>query len=180
MVMTAMHVTSQVVVRCVGVMLFLGAADYGYQFYEYEKSLRMTRHEVREEMRETEGDPLIAAQRRRQRRELLSGIIFGEMPQATGVVTNPTEIAVALRYDETMAAPKVIAKGRGLLAQRIIQLAHLYNVPIEQNRPLARSLFRSVLVGEQIPEALYQAVAEILAIIYRKREEVRRRRRRVA
>ncbi len=178
MVMTTVHIAGQMVIKCLVVMVIIGAADYGYQFYEHEKRLRMSRHELREELRELEGDPLIQAQRRRQRRELLSGIIFSEMPEATAVVTNPTEVAVALRYDETMVAPRVIAKGRGELARRIVELARFYRVPVEQNPLLARSLFSSVPVGEYIPEALYQAVAEILAIIYRKREQARQRRRR--
>jgi len=175
MVIIGVHIATQIAIKCSLVMVVIGAADYGYQYYEHEKSLRMTRHELREELREAEGEPLMASRRRQQRREMLQGMISAEMPEATAVVTNPTHIAVALRYEEGMTAPKVVAKGRGLLAERVVQLAHTYNIPIEHNPPLAQSLYRMVPVGELIPEALYEAVAEILAIIYRKREEQRRR-----
>jgi len=175
-VMTGIHIATQIAIRCSLAMVVVGAADYGYEYYEHEKTLRMSRHELRQELRETEGEPLIAARRRRRRQELLQGTISAEMPDATAVVTNPTEIAVALRYDESLTAPKVVAKGRGVLAQRVIQLARIYNISIERNPPLAQSLYRMVPVGELVPEALYQAVAEILAIIYRKRAERQRRR----
>jgi flagellar biosynthetic protein FlhB len=163
--------------RCALVMLLIGALDYAFQWWQTERRMRMTRQELREEWKEVEEDPLTALRRRRRRRELSEQRITAELRQATVVVTNPAHLAVALRYQlHLMPAPKVVAKGRDFVAQRIVSLARLYRVPIVENVALAQVLYKSVRVGEFIPRALYQAVAEILALVYRRRLEQQRKR----
>lgn len=148
--------------------LVLAVADYFYQRWEYERNLRMTRSEVREEFRETEGDPQIRLVRRRRQRELARRRMIGEVARATVVVTNPDHYAVALRYvPEETEAPVVVAKGKGYLAERIKEAARRHGVVIYEDPPLARALYRAVEVGRAIPEELYQAVAEVLAFVWR-------------
>jgi len=148
-------------------LVLLGLADYGFQRWQHERSLRMTRHEVREEFKELEGDPHARARRRRIQRQLGLQRMMHDVPRADVVVTNPTELAVALRYDaETMDAPRVVAKGAGYVAQRIRDLAIANGVPIVERKPLAQALYRTVEIGDQVPANLYKAVAEILAYVY--------------
>ena len=138
----------------------------------------MTHKEVRDENRDAEGDPQVRSQRARRRRDMLRQRVTPEAVQATVVITNPTHLAIALRYDNAVApAPRVVAKGQQAVARRIVRLAQAHNIPIVQNIPVARALYRSTAVGDEIPSALYQAVAEILAAIYRAAAERRRRRR---
>ncbi len=155
----------------VGILfLFISLLDYGYQRWEHEQSLKMTKQEVKEELKQQEGDPQVKARIRRIQRELARKRMMQEVPKADVVITNPVEIAVALKYDaERMNAPKVVAKGAGELAKRIREIARKSGVPIVENRPLARMLYKMVEVGEEIPEALYKAVAEVLAYVYRQR-----------
>ena len=154
---------------CAAVSVVIAAADYAYKFYEYESELRMTRQEFLDEMKQEEGNPQIKralrrAQRKRYRR--VSGI--HQAATATVVITNPTHLAVALRYRRGFdQAPLMVAKGVGEGAHRIIDIARLAAVPVMENRTLARALFRGVDVGEQIPRRLYRAVAEVLAMIMR-------------
>jgi flagellar biosynthetic protein FlhB len=152
------------------VLLLLGIVDYFFQRWRLEKSLKMTRQEVKDELKRMEGDPLV----RRRRRELQARLAFQragiDVPKSDVVVTNPTEYAVALRYDEqTMGAPKVTAKGRDLLALRIRQVAQQHGIPIVQRPPLARALYTTVEVGQEVPPTLYRAVAEVLAYVYQLR-----------
>jgi flagellar biosynthetic protein FlhB len=155
-----------------GSFAFLAVAllDYGLQLLRHERSLRMSREEVVREHRETEGDPLVKGRllslaRARARRRMLQAV-----PTADVVVVNPTEIAVALRYDAQLApAPVVVAMGQRKLAQRIRALAERHDVPVIENRPVARALLATGIVGRAIPPALYAAVAEILAFVYRRR-----------
>jgi len=150
--------------------LFLawGAADLFRQRRRYFRDLRMTRQEVREEYRQSEGSPEIKARIRRLRRELLRRRMMAEVPKATAVIVNPEHYAVALRYEQaSMAAPRVVAKGRNYLAQRIRQKALEHRVPVVENPPLARALYRQVEVGQEIPVELYRAVAEVLAYVFR-------------
>jgi flagellar biosynthesis protein FlhB len=157
----------QISVRVVLLLLALGILDYFYQRYSYEKSLRMTKQEVKDEMRQVEGDPRMKARLKSLMRQLASRRMMAEVPQADVVVTNPTRLAIALQYDSaTMVAPKVVAKGRGFVALKIMALAQEAGVPRVENRELARGLFRLVEVGETIPSSLYRAVAEVLAYIY--------------
>jgi len=158
-------------------LLIIGGADYGYQRWQYEKQLRMSRHEVRREMKDIEGDPLIRAKQRQRRRALLQQGISAQMPQADVVVTNPTHLAVALLYrDGQMPAPQVVAKGRGAVAARIKALARAYGIPTIEEPAVARALYETVQIGDFVPPVLYRAVAEILAGIYRAAAERRARR----
>jgi flagellar biosynthetic protein FlhB len=152
------------------VLLALALADYGYQYWQHEQDLKMTRQELHDELRQMEGDPQIRSRRREAHRRLAQARQLQQVKTADVVVTNPTEIAVALKYDaDTMAAPIVVAKGQGHLAARIRQLAREHGVPVVERKPLARALFHSVRVGDPIPLDLYEVVAEILAYVYRLR-----------
>ncbi len=154
--------------RAAALFLVLGFIDLVRSRRRYKKDLRMTKQEVRDEFKEVEGNPQIKGRIRRLQRDLLRRQMMREVPDATAVIVNPTHYAVAIRYDvETMAAPKVVAKGKNFLAQRIRQKAMEHEVPIVENPPLARALYKSAEVGQQIPVHLYRAVAEILAYIYR-------------
>jgi flagellar biosynthetic protein FlhB len=149
-------------------LLVLALLDYGFQFWQFEQDLKMTKQEVREEMRQMEGDPQIRMRRREAHRKLTDSRQEQAAKQADAIITNPTEIAIAIKYnDQTMAAPIVIAKGMGLLAARIRRVAAEHSIPIIENKPLARNLYQNVKVGEAVPVELYEAIAEILAYIYR-------------
>ncbi|MFA0734224.1 MAG: hypothetical protein OGMRLDGQ_000724 [Candidatus Fervidibacter sp.] len=153
--------------RCVVVLLLLSAIDYAIQWWRVERNLRMTRQEVKDELKQTEGDPNIKAQLRRRYRQLVMHRQIQRVKEATVVITNPTHYAVALRYDpKTLPAPQVIAKGTDWMAQRIVQEARKYGVPIVQNAPLAQALMK-VNIGAFIPPELYQATAEVLAYVFR-------------
>ncbi len=152
------------------VLLFLAILDYAFQRWDYEKNLRMTRHEVREELKQQEGDPQIRARVRSLQRELAQKRMMDDVGQADVVVTNPTHVAVALRYTpEESAAPVVVAKGQRLIAEKIKELARLAGVPMVENKPLARALFTAVRIGDEIPEDLFKAVAEVLAFVFQLR-----------
>ncbi len=153
--------------RCAIVLLLLSAVDYAIQWWRVERSLRMTRQEVKDELKQTEGDPNVKAQLRRRYRQLVLHRQIQRVKEATVVVTNPTHYAVALRYDpKTLPAPQVIAKGSDWMAQRIVQEARRHGVPIVQNAPLAQALMK-VEIGAFIPPELYQAAAEVLAYVFR-------------
>lgn len=148
-------------------MLVLGAADYLFQRREFDKSLRMTRQEVIEEMKRYENPQLKARIRSRQRQMAMSRMMAA-VPKADVVITNPTHLAIALAYEHgKMRAPQVIAKGERLVAERIKEKAREHRVPLVENKPLARALFKSVEIGQDVPLELYQAVAEVLAFVYR-------------
>jgi flagellar biosynthetic protein FlhB len=150
------------------VMVLWGGVDYAFQWFTHERSLRMTKQEVKDDMKSTEGNPEIRGRVYRLRREMRRRWMMRDVERATVVVTNPTEYAVALEYrPEQMPAPVVVAKGRNLIAQRIKEMARWKEIPIVENRPLARALYKTVPVGKAIPATLYTAVAEILAFVYR-------------
>jgi len=156
-----------VAVRICMVFVIFGAADYLYQWWDYEKNLMMTKQEVKEEYKQTEGNPEIKSKIKQKQRQLSMRRMLHEVPNADVVITNPTHYAVALKYDaEISDAPIVIAKGQDYMALRIKEKAKESNVEIVENKVLARSLYNSVEVGEKIPEELYQAVAEVLAFVY--------------
>jgi flagellar biosynthetic protein FlhB len=147
--------------------LGLAALDYGYQRWEFQRNARMTRDELRDEMRQMEGRPEVRAAIRRRQRQMAAGRMMAAVPTATVVVTNPTHLAVALTYRAgEMAAPEVVAKGAGHVAERIKAIAAEHDVPVVENKPLAQALFRTVDIGAEIPAGLFQAVAEVLAYIY--------------
>ena len=152
-----------------GLIFFvLAVADYAYQRWEHERSLRMTKQEVKEERKREEGDPLIKARVRSIHREMALRRMMSRVPEASVVITNPTEIAVAIKYElGNTEIPEVVAKGAGFIAERIREIARQYGIPIVENKVLAQILFRTVEVGEVIPPELYQAMAEVLAYVYR-------------
>lgn len=154
------------------VLLLLGLADFAYQWWEHEQGLRMTRQELKEELKDTEGRPEVKSMQRTRQRQLARRRMMAEVKTADVVVTNPVHYAVALRYDVARApAPEVVAKGRELLAARIVAEARAHGVMVVPNPPLARALYRAVEIGALIPTELYQAVAEVLAFVYRARAE---------
>lgn len=158
----------KIMLRTSWVLLALAVLDYAYQRWEFEKGLKMTRQEVKDEHKQSEGDPLVKSRIRRVQREWARRRMMEAVPGADVVITNPVEMAIAIAYkNETMAAPQVLAKGAGTVAERIRQIARSHGIPIVENKPLARALFREVDVGRQIPAALYKAVAEVLAYVYR-------------
>ncbi|MGH7058183.1 MAG: flagellar type III secretion system protein FlhB, partial [Acetobacteraceae bacterium] len=151
---------------CAGLVL-IAAIDVPWQLYHYSKKLSMTREEIRQELKESEGSPEVRGRIRRTQREIARRRMMHEVPKADVVVVNPTHFAVALRYDEgRMRAPLVVAKGTDLVAARIREIATAHAVPVFEAPPLARALYHSVEIGSEIPAALYAAVAQVLTYIY--------------
>jgi flagellar biosynthetic protein FlhB len=152
-----------------GLVLFvLGLLDYAYQKRSYIKDLKMSKRDLKDEHKESEGDPLVKSRIRSVQRDLSRRRMMQAVPEADVVLTNPTEIAVALKYDpETMDAPTVVAKGQRLIAETIKSIAEKFQVPVIEDRFLARSLFKNASVGDEIPVDLYRAVAEVLSYVYR-------------
>jgi flagellar biosynthetic protein FlhB len=149
----------------------LAILDFVYQRWQYNQNLKMSKEEVKEETKQYEGDPQVKARIRSIQRDLARRRMMKEVPKATVVITNPHELAVALRYErETMQAPQVVAKGARLVAQRIKEIAREARVPIVEDQPLARALYKEVPVGGEITSNFYRAVAEILAYVYRLRQ----------
>lgn len=149
--------------------LVLALVDFLYQKWEFGRNIRMSKYELKEEFKQTEGDPLVRNRLRDKQRQLARHRMMHQVPGATVVVTNPTHLAVALKYaPKEMEAPQVVAKGAGSVAKRIIDVAVQHQVPVVENRPLARSLYYQTEIGQQIPVQLYRAVAEILAMVYRR------------
>jgi flagellar biosynthetic protein FlhB len=151
----------------IGAMLLIVAVDVPFQLYDHNKKLMMTKEEVRKESKETDGDPMVKGRIRSMQREAARRRMMAAIPTADVVVTNPTHYSVALKYsDKGMRAPVVVAKGSHLIAQRIREIAQENHVPILEAPPLARALHKHTEIGESIPEALYTAVAEVLAYVY--------------
>lgn len=156
-------------------MLVLATADYFFQRWELEKRMMMTKQEVREENRSREGDPLIKARIRKIQREVANRRMMQKVPTADVIITNPTHIAIALKYDSKLPAPQVIAKGADLVAEKIKALAKEYSIPIVENKPLARTIFKTIKIGQIIPRELYVAVAEVLSYVYKLKRKLGRR-----
>lgn len=160
-------ITDGQLVRLIIVMLIIGLADFIFQKRQFKKDLKMTKQEVKEEYKQQEGDPQIKSRIKQKQRELAMKRMMHEVPKATVVVTNPTHFAVALKYEKGVSsAPKVVAKGTDNVALRIRQIAKENDVPIVENKPLARTLYAKVDIDHEVPVDLYQAVAEIIAYIY--------------
>lgn len=156
------------------VTIFMGvlaAADYGFQKWELNKQMRMTKQEVKEEIKSREGDPMIRARIRKLQREMSSRRMIEDVKKADVIVTNPTHIAVAIKYSANMIAPAVVAKGADYMAEKIKAAAKEANVPIIENKPLARTIFRTIKIGHAIPRELYTAVAEVLSFIYKMKKK---------
>ena len=148
-------------------LLILSAIDYGFQRWKYEQDLMMTDEELREEMKMMQGDPQIKSRRRKVQRDIAAQRLQADVPKADVIVTNPTELAIALRYDPlTMKAPIVVAKGASLVAARIRKIALEHGIPIVERKPLAQALFKQVEIGHPIPITEYAAVAEVLKYVY--------------
>ncbi|EJO17640.1 flagellar biosynthetic protein FlhB [Selenomonas sp. FOBRC6] len=153
----------------IGVIMIMAFMDYGYQKWQTTQDLKMSKQEVKDEMKQTEGDPQIKGKIRQKQRQMAMARMMKEVPKADVIITNPTHYAVALSYEQGMVAPTVIAKGQDLVAQRIKEIGREARVPIIENKPLARTLYAAVQVGDSVPQELYQAVAEVLAYVYRLR-----------
>jgi flagellar biosynthetic protein FlhB len=162
------EVGKRMFVALVGTLGLFALVDFGLQKWEYRKGLRMTKQEAKQEFKEREGDPQIKARVRAVQRDMARKRMMDAVKKADAIITNPTHIAIAIVYDkETMAAPKVVAKGADFLAERIKKIATEAGVPLVENVALARTLFKTVKVGKYIPRALYQAVADVLTYVYR-------------
>ncbi len=149
------------------VYLIVGIADYVYQKHKFKEDMKMTKQEVKDEYKNTEGDPQIKGKQRRRMQEASQRRMMQDVPKADVVITNPTHFAVAIKYDANVsAAPIVLAKGEDFLAQKIKEIARENHVQIVENKPLARMLYANVDIGAEIPPELYQAVAEVLAVVY--------------
>ncbi|WP_027408700.1 flagellar biosynthesis protein FlhB [Anoxybacteroides tepidamans] len=154
-------------------LLFLAFLDYLYQRFDFEKNIRMSKQEIKEEFKKTEGDPLIKSKIKQKQREMAMKRMMQEVPKADVVITNPTHYAIALKYDDQeMEAPIVVAKGVDYIALKIKQLAKEHNVVTVENRPLARALYSQAEIGDAIPEQFFKAVAEILAYVYRLKRKI--------
>ena len=154
-------------------LLFLSVLDFAFQKYDHTKNLRMTRQEVKEEFKEHEGDPQIKSRVKRIQREMAQKRMLKEVETADVVLTNPTHLAVALRYDmENDVAPRVVAKGERLIAEKIKEVAEKFGIPVIENKPLARALFEISEIGMLIPEKLYRAVAEVLAHVFKAKGKI--------
>lgn len=154
-------------IRIVGVLIILAFLDYLFQWRQHEKELRMTKQEIKEEYKQTEGDPLIKSKIREKQRRIAMSRMIQEVPKADVIITNPTHIAIAIRYDkDSYQAPYVLAKGVDVIAENIKKVGKEHSVPVVENKSLARALYDSVEIGDLIPENLYEAVAEVLAYVY--------------
>ena len=150
-----------------GALFVLALFEFAFQRWKHERDLMMTDQEIRDELKETEGDPQVAARRRQVQRQLAMNRVASDVPKADVVVSNPTELAIAIRYDpQTMPAPVILAKGAGLVAQRIRRLALEHGIPVVERKPLAQILYKTVDVGQIVPPDHYQAVAEVLRYVY--------------
>lgn len=169
----AASVTLNLGLKIGAALIVLAILDYFYQRYEYLKGLRMSKQDIKDEHKKLEGDPLVKSRIRDKQRRVAMRRMMQEVPKADVVITNPTHYAVALRYDaEEMDAPQVIAKGRDLIALRIRDIAREHDIVIMENRPLARALYDKVDIGGFVPADLFQAVAEVLAYVYRIKQKV--------
>ena len=164
---TAADIIFTMAFQVVGVIMVLGVADYAYQKWQTTQDLMMTKQEVKDEYKQTEGDPQIKSKIKQKQRQMAMQRMMSEVPKADVIVTNPTHLAVALKYNKSMVAPVVVAKGQDIVAERIKQIARENHVMIVENKPVARALYQAVEVGGVVPAELYQAVAEILAYVYR-------------
>ena len=149
------------------IFIFIGILDVAYQWWEYEKNLRMTKQEVKEEYKQMEGDPQIKGKIKQKQREMSQARMMQQVPTADVIIRNPTHFAIAIAYDpDKNHAPQVVAKGMDFVALKIIKIAEENNITMQEDKPLARALYDAVEVGEEIPEDFYHAVAEILAFVY--------------
>ena len=160
------------VFKVIAIIIIMAVLDYAYQRWQTTQDLKMSKQEVKDEHKQMEGDPQIKGKIRRKQREMAMMRMMQEVPKADVIITNPTHLAVALMYKQGMVAPLVIAKGQDLVADRIKQIAKEHKITIVENKPLARALYAAAEVGDMVPNELYQAVAEVLAYVYRLKNRV--------
>jgi flagellar biosynthesis protein FlhB len=156
-------------------MLAIALADYMYQRWQIEQDMMMTKQEIKEEMKSREGDPMIKARVRKIQREMAMRKMMTEVPKGDVVITNPTHIAVVLKYTAGLPAPQLIAKGADFVAEKIKEIAREKNIPIIENKPLARTIFKTLKIGQIIPKDLFVAVAEVLSYVYRLKKKKMKR-----
>jgi len=162
-----MGIAASLVLLCVSIL------DWLYQKFDYEKNLKMSKQDIKDEYKNSEGDPLIKSKIKQRQREMAMRRMMSEIPSADVVITNPTHYAIALKYDEeNMDAPRVIAKGTDFIAQKIKLIAKEHDVIMVENRPLARAMYDQVEIGDPVPEEFFKAVAEILAYVYRIKRKI--------
>lgn len=167
-----MDKTMSMVYKVCLLFVFVAGLDYAYQKYDYEKKLRMTKQEIKDEYKQTEGDPLVKGKIRERQRKMSLNRMIQQVPHADVIVRNPTHFAVALKYDiEKDLAPIVLAKGQDHIAMRIVETGEKSNVPITENKVLARSLYETVEVNDYIPPELYQVVAELMAWVFSNKDK---------
>jgi len=167
------QISFKIIVNTCWVLLIMAILDYAFQKWQFEESIKMTKQEVKDEQRQIEGDPAVRGRIRNLQRQAARRRMMAAVPKADVVITNPTHIAVALCYErDKMFAPVVVAKGMGVIAERIKEIAHENDVPIVENKPVAQLLYKIVDIDSAIPENLYRAVAEILAYVYGLKEKI--------
>ena len=171
-VTTFADLSVSLLLRIGGAYLVLAFADYGYQRWDLYKHLRMSKEEIKEEVKRAEGDPMLKQRVRGMQRQMARGRMMANVPKATVVITNPTHLAVAIEYQEGMRAPKVLAKGPYRVAERIVKIAKENHIPVIQNIPLARAIYKTIEIGQEISPDLYLAMAEVLAYVYKLRGKV--------
>jgi flagellar biosynthetic protein FlhB len=155
-------------IRISAVLVILAIADFVVKFFQNEKDLKMTKQEIKDEYKQTEGDPFIKSKIKERQRKMAMSRMMQEVPKADVIITNPTHYAIAINYDKaSFSAPRVLAKGQNLIAMNIKKIGEENKIPIVENKPLARALYAQVEIGEQIPEDLFHAVAEVLAYVYK-------------
>ncbi|MCL2767338.1 MAG: flagellar biosynthesis protein FlhB [Synergistaceae bacterium] len=155
-------------VRLAFFLLIVAVLDYAYQKWDFEKKLRMSKHDIKEEHKQTEGDPQIKSKIKQRQRELARRRMMSSVPKSDVVITNPTTLAIALHYDrELMQAPIVLAKGKGLIARKIRDIAIEHGIPVLERKPLVWALYESAEIGDEIPAEFYKAIAEVLAFVYK-------------
>ena len=164
-----LEVSISLVIRVGSMYLVLAVADYAYQRWDLYKNLRMSKDDIKQEQKRSEGDPLLKSRIRNMQRRMARGRMMANVSKASVVITNPTHLAVAIEYHEGMKAPRVLAKGPYHVAQKIIQIAKENNIPIVQNIPVARAIYKTIDIGQEISSDLYLAMAEILAYVYKLR-----------
>lgn len=154
-------------IRVAAVLIVISIFDFAFQFWSFEKKLKMSKQEIKEEYKMTEGNPQIKSKIREKQRQMSLRRMMTEVPKADVIITNPTHFAIAVQYDAAKAeAPIVIAKGKDIIAQKIKEIAKENNIPTVENKPLAQALYKSVEIGDMVPAELYKAVAEVLAFVY--------------
>jgi len=166
------QISLRIMIHTFWILVLLAIFDYGFQFWSFRENLRMTKQEVKDERKQTEGDPQIKTRIRGIQHQIARKRMMAAVPEADVVITNPTHVAVALQYKKDDIAPIVTAKGTGFIAAKIKEIAREKDVPLVEDRPLAQLLNKTIQIGQYVPDSLYKAVAEILAYVYRLKKRV--------